>query len=369
MPLWYLRRAVPWASLLGCLGISAPLIAVARGSHTVGGPAMLLAALLVAASAAFLYDEPAAEVTTVTPRASRWAPAARSAPVAVPLLAYTGLTVDLREADVPHVPGLDHLLDRAHRFLDRHRRVQPGGTVDVDVVGAQPGQRVGQEVPHRLGTAVLPAEHMARPPQLAELDAEHVAVPVPAAQRLGEQQLVVAHGVEVAGVDQREAGLQRGVHRGDALRAVGRTVGARHAHRAQAERGNGRPGAAQGSCLHRVSPSSVRPTLRLRRAARERSVHHGRAAPWIGSPAARQHGAMQRDQLADFLRRRREAVHPAEVGIAEGPRRRTTGLRRHHHRGVRPRAAARPRVAAARARQRRRPRTRARPGRPGVLAA
>lgn len=38
---------------------------------------------------------------------------------------------------------------------------------------------------------------------------------------------------------------------------------------------------------------------------------------------------MQRDQLADFLRRRREAIRPAEVGIAEGPRRRrTAGLRR-----------------------------------------
>ncbi|MEU8228492.1 helix-turn-helix transcriptional regulator [Actinoplanes sp. NPDC048967] len=37
---------------------------------------------------------------------------------------------------------------------------------------------------------------------------------------------------------------------------------------------------------------------------------------------------MHREQLADFLRRRREAVRPAQVGIAEGPRRRTTGLRR-----------------------------------------
>ncbi|GAA4489799.1 helix-turn-helix transcriptional regulator [Actinoallomurus oryzae] len=39
-------------------------------------------------------------------------------------------------------------------------------------------------------------------------------------------------------------------------------------------------------------------------------------------------GVMQRDQLADFLRRRREAIRPAEVGLADGPRRRTTGLRR-----------------------------------------
>ncbi|ALC18970.1 helix-turn-helix transcriptional regulator [Streptomyces pristinaespiralis] len=37
---------------------------------------------------------------------------------------------------------------------------------------------------------------------------------------------------------------------------------------------------------------------------------------------------MQRDQLADFLRHRREGIRPAEVGIPEGPRRRTTGLRR-----------------------------------------
>ena len=37
---------------------------------------------------------------------------------------------------------------------------------------------------------------------------------------------------------------------------------------------------------------------------------------------------MQRDQLADFLRRRRLAIRPAEVGLVDGPRRRTAGLRR-----------------------------------------
>ncbi|OLT19729.1 XRE family transcriptional regulator [Pseudonocardia sp. CNS-139] len=37
---------------------------------------------------------------------------------------------------------------------------------------------------------------------------------------------------------------------------------------------------------------------------------------------------MQRAELADFLRRRREAIRPAEVGIAGGPRRRAPGLRR-----------------------------------------
>ncbi|GGM38683.1 helix-turn-helix transcriptional regulator [Dactylosporangium sucinum] len=37
---------------------------------------------------------------------------------------------------------------------------------------------------------------------------------------------------------------------------------------------------------------------------------------------------MQRDDLADFLRRRRLAINPGDVGLSEGPRRRTAGLRR-----------------------------------------
>jgi transcriptional regulator with XRE-family HTH domain len=37
---------------------------------------------------------------------------------------------------------------------------------------------------------------------------------------------------------------------------------------------------------------------------------------------------MDRAQLADFLRRRREALQPEDVGLARGPRRRTSGLRR-----------------------------------------
>ena len=37
---------------------------------------------------------------------------------------------------------------------------------------------------------------------------------------------------------------------------------------------------------------------------------------------------MERIELADFLRRRREALQPDDVGLAGGPRRRATGLRR-----------------------------------------
>jgi transcriptional regulator with XRE-family HTH domain len=37
---------------------------------------------------------------------------------------------------------------------------------------------------------------------------------------------------------------------------------------------------------------------------------------------------MDRPGMADFLRRRREALQPADVGLPKGPRRRTSGLRR-----------------------------------------
>ncbi|WP_327728557.1 helix-turn-helix transcriptional regulator [Streptomyces sp. NBC_00487] len=37
---------------------------------------------------------------------------------------------------------------------------------------------------------------------------------------------------------------------------------------------------------------------------------------------------MDRKELAEFLRRRREALRPRDVGLVEGPRRRTRGLRR-----------------------------------------
>ncbi len=43
---------------------------------------------------------------------------------------------------------------------------------------------------------------------------------------------------------------------------------------------------------------------------------------------------MDRDGLADFLRRRREALRPVDVGLAEGRRRRVTGLRREEVAGL-----------------------------------
>lgn len=43
---------------------------------------------------------------------------------------------------------------------------------------------------------------------------------------------------------------------------------------------------------------------------------------------------MDRAELANFLRRRREALQPEDVGLAKGPRRRVAGLRREEIAGL-----------------------------------
>jgi hypothetical protein len=47
-----------------------------------------------------------------------------------------------------------------------------------------------------------------------------------------------------------------------------------------------------------------------------------------GNGKANGEGALQRAELADFLRNRREAIRPEDVGLPGGGRRRTPGLRR-----------------------------------------
>lgn len=58
------------------------------------------------------------------------------------------------------------------------------------------------------------------------------------------------------------------------------------------------------------------------------SDHGGTGGPWIVGPQFAHDGVVDREQLADFLRVRREALQPEDVGLSRGPRRRTRGLRR-----------------------------------------
>lgn len=48
----------------------------------------------------------------------------------------------LRQPDVPNVSGLHHLGDRTDCILNRYRGVRPPQTVHIDVIGAEPTQRI-----------------------------------------------------------------------------------------------------------------------------------------------------------------------------------------------------------------------------------
>lgn len=86
MRFWYLRRAVPRAAPLGCLVAAVVVTLLVNqwpGIALVGLP---LVVATCAAAAGFAYDEPAAAVAAVTPRAGWWRGSARLIAALGPLL-------------------------------------------------------------------------------------------------------------------------------------------------------------------------------------------------------------------------------------------------------------------------------------------
>jgi hypothetical protein len=163
------------------------------------------------------------------------------------------LGTDLGEAEVAHVARLDQLCDRAHRLLDRNVREDAAGPIDVDVVRAQSPQRVSEEVLDRSRPQVVADDRPVRAAHEPELDADDRLLAVAAAQRLTDEQLVVPSCVVVARVEQGDAGVERGLDRGDRLRLVGGAVEVGHAHAAEAEGRDREPGGSERACVHRTS--------------------------------------------------------------------------------------------------------------------
>jgi hypothetical protein len=85
MRLWYLRRAIPWPAVAGCVAAATLLVAAVHQWPSVAGVGLPLAALTLVAGVCLLFDEPAVAVSAVTPRGRRWAPALRSAVAAMGL--------------------------------------------------------------------------------------------------------------------------------------------------------------------------------------------------------------------------------------------------------------------------------------------
>ncbi len=128
------------------------------------------------------------------------------------------LGADFRQADVAHVAGLDQVGDGADRVLDRHRSDR-GGRGGRCRCGRCPAAAACRQTKFLVaaGPGVDADPAPVGPAQRAVLDADHDLVAIAALERLGDQHLVVAHAVVVAGVEQRDAGVERGVDGGDAF--------------------------------------------------------------------------------------------------------------------------------------------------------
>ena len=137
------------------------------------------------------------------------------------LRATDGLRSHFGQADRADVPGLHEIGDRANRLFDRDGGIQAAGPIDVDVIDAQPRERVPEKVLHRGGPRVHADPASVRAAQGAELHREQRLIAT-ILKRPADQQLVMSCTVVVAGVEQRDALVERGMNRGDALALVGR---------------------------------------------------------------------------------------------------------------------------------------------------
>ena len=133
----------------------------------------------------------------------------------------------------------------APTVLDRRLGIETRWAIDVDVIGVEALERIAERGLERVRAGVEADELAAGRALRAELDAEQIFVARHAAQRTAEQHLVMAHGVEVTDIEQRHAGIERGVDDRLALSFIGGAVDFRHAHAAEAEGGNLRTGLSE----------------------------------------------------------------------------------------------------------------------------
>jgi hypothetical protein len=116
---------------------------------------------------------------------------------------------------------------------------------------------MSKEILHRNGAAIVAEPVSGWIPQRAEFDADLNLVAAVAGERLADQHFIVAHAIEIAGVEQRDARIQRRMDGSDALAAVGGTVGIRHAHATETDGGDIWAGRAQFAFIHGGSPRTA----------------------------------------------------------------------------------------------------------------
>ena len=135
-----------------------------------------------------------------------------------------------RGADVADLALVDEVGERAEGLLDVGVGARAVDLVEVDPVGVQAAQRVLDRPDDPAPGAALPVGVLAH--GAVELGGQDDVVAA-ALEGLADDLLGLALGVDVGGVDEVDAGVQRGVDDADGVVVVGVAPGAEH-HRAEA---------------------------------------------------------------------------------------------------------------------------------------
>jgi hypothetical protein len=169
-----------------------------------------------------------------------------------------GARSGLGQAEVPHLARRDQFPDRSGDLLDRHLRVHPVLVQQVNPPGAQPPQRPVHRLPNVIRPAGQPGLAALAVEGEAELGGDDYLV-ADRGERLADQFLVDERAVDLGGVEERDAQVDRGSQQVNHLAAVARVraEALAHAHAAESESGNLQPAGPQDALFHVVPPRAL----------------------------------------------------------------------------------------------------------------
>ncbi len=162
------------------------------------------------------------------------------------------------EPEMTHLALVHQLRHGTDGVLDRRLGVDPVLVIQVDGLDAQALQRRLAGLPHVLGPAADPDEIPVGFSHDAELR-RHDDPVAPPGDGAADEFLVGADAVDVGGVEQRDAAVERPVNGGDRLVLVPPAVEFRHAHAAETD--GGRFELAEPTLLHGGSSFGDHPYL------------------------------------------------------------------------------------------------------------
>ena len=134
--------------------------------------------------------------------------------------------------EVADLPLVDQIGERAERLVDVGVRVGAVDLVEVDPIRVQAPQGVLDAPDDAAPGSASPAEVIAH--READLGRQHDVLALAAGQGLADDLLGLTGGVDVGGVDEVDAGVERSVDDPDRFLVVGLTPSAEH-HRAEAQ--------------------------------------------------------------------------------------------------------------------------------------